>query len=194
MRRWRTLYRELPSSYDWSPTLARRRGGDALARLAGEKWPSVSLVANGRARRDAVRRSRRRGGHDGQQPRTKWTAFNAIAERLDTADATRAGPTGCNVPSRTQRSSNARSRCCARPERTLTTSDAKAGASAWTSDARHRAQSCHLRASRSREQPRSRHAATGSGGVEGTAPSTGRIFFSGLRVVPARAVAMRKGV
>jgi AcrR family transcriptional regulator len=31
---WRSRYGRLPSSYDWSRTHARRRGGDALARLA----------------------------------------------------------------------------------------------------------------------------------------------------------------
>lgn len=34
----------LPSSYDWSRTHARRRGGDALERLAGGAWPSASVV------------------------------------------------------------------------------------------------------------------------------------------------------
>jgi hypothetical protein len=36
MREWRDRYGRLPSSYDWSRTHARRRGGDALARLAQE--------------------------------------------------------------------------------------------------------------------------------------------------------------
>ena len=35
MQAWRELYGRLPTSYDWSRTHARRRGGEALARLAG---------------------------------------------------------------------------------------------------------------------------------------------------------------
>jgi AraC-like DNA-binding protein len=44
MRRWRASYGQLPSSYDWSRTHARRRGGEALARLAEGDWPSASVV------------------------------------------------------------------------------------------------------------------------------------------------------
>ena len=36
--------REVPTSYDWSSTHARRRGGDALARLAQEEWPAARVV------------------------------------------------------------------------------------------------------------------------------------------------------
>jgi hypothetical protein len=45
MHEWRARYGRLPSSYDWSRTHARRRGGDALERLAGREWPSASVVA-----------------------------------------------------------------------------------------------------------------------------------------------------
>ncbi len=41
---WRLRYGRLPSSYDWSRTHARRRGGDALDRLATEVWPAASAV------------------------------------------------------------------------------------------------------------------------------------------------------
>ena len=41
---WRSRYGELPSSYDWSGTHARRRGGEALERLAGGEWPAASVV------------------------------------------------------------------------------------------------------------------------------------------------------
>jgi hypothetical protein len=41
---WRAHYGRLPSSYDWSRTHARRRGGEALARLAHGKWPAASVV------------------------------------------------------------------------------------------------------------------------------------------------------
>jgi len=44
MLEWRTRYGRLPSSYDWSHTHARRRGGDALERLAAERWPAASVV------------------------------------------------------------------------------------------------------------------------------------------------------
>jgi AraC-like DNA-binding protein len=40
MRAWRDRYGDPPSSYDWSRTHARRRGGQALERLADGDWPS----------------------------------------------------------------------------------------------------------------------------------------------------------
>jgi hypothetical protein len=44
MRDWRDLYERLPSSYDWSSTQARRRGGEAVERLALGEWPPASVV------------------------------------------------------------------------------------------------------------------------------------------------------
>jgi AraC-like DNA-binding protein len=44
MCEWRARYGRLPSSYDWSRTHARRRGGEALARLGEGDWPSASVV------------------------------------------------------------------------------------------------------------------------------------------------------
>jgi Homeodomain-like domain-containing protein len=44
MRSWEARHGRLPTSYDWSSTYARRRGGDALARLAEGEWPSASVV------------------------------------------------------------------------------------------------------------------------------------------------------
>lgn len=44
MREWRARYGRLPSSYDWSRTHARRRGGVALERLTGGNWPPASVV------------------------------------------------------------------------------------------------------------------------------------------------------
>jgi AraC-like DNA-binding protein len=41
---WRTRYGRLPSSYDWSMTHARRRGGEARRRLESGGWPSASVV------------------------------------------------------------------------------------------------------------------------------------------------------
>jgi hypothetical protein len=41
---WQARHGRLPSSYDWSRTHARRRGGEALARLAEGDWPSTSVV------------------------------------------------------------------------------------------------------------------------------------------------------
>jgi hypothetical protein len=46
MLRWTTRYGRLPSSYDWSRTHARRRGGEALERLSDRNWPSASVVPN----------------------------------------------------------------------------------------------------------------------------------------------------
>jgi hypothetical protein len=44
MGKWRSCYGRLPSSYDWSRTHARRRGGEALARLNEGVWPAASVV------------------------------------------------------------------------------------------------------------------------------------------------------
>jgi hypothetical protein len=44
MRRWRSLYGAAPSSYDWSRTHARERGGEALARLSAGTWPAPATV------------------------------------------------------------------------------------------------------------------------------------------------------
>jgi hypothetical protein len=41
---WRERYGRLPSSYDWSMTHARHRGGEALERLAAGDWPAASVV------------------------------------------------------------------------------------------------------------------------------------------------------
>ena len=45
MRGWRERYGRLPSSYDWSRTHARARGGEAERRLAEGEWPSPSVVS-----------------------------------------------------------------------------------------------------------------------------------------------------
>jgi hypothetical protein len=45
MLEWRGRYGQLPTSYDWSRTHARRRGGEALQRLAGREWPAASVVS-----------------------------------------------------------------------------------------------------------------------------------------------------
>jgi hypothetical protein len=41
---WEFRHGRLPSSYDWSRTHARRRGGEALRRLNDGGWPSASVV------------------------------------------------------------------------------------------------------------------------------------------------------
>jgi hypothetical protein len=41
---WRRHYGWLPTSYVWSRTHARRRGGEALERLASGEWPAASVV------------------------------------------------------------------------------------------------------------------------------------------------------
>jgi AraC-like DNA-binding protein len=41
---WRALYGRVPSSYDWSRTHARRRGGERLERLSTGDWPSAGVV------------------------------------------------------------------------------------------------------------------------------------------------------
>jgi transcriptional regulator with XRE-family HTH domain len=44
MRAWRARYGAVPSSYDWSRTHARRRGGEPLKRLRAGEWPAPSTV------------------------------------------------------------------------------------------------------------------------------------------------------
>jgi len=44
MLQWHERYGWLPSSYDWSRTHARRRGGDALRRLTEGQCPPASVV------------------------------------------------------------------------------------------------------------------------------------------------------
>jgi hypothetical protein len=41
---WRSRYGRLPSSYDWSRTHARRRGGAALRRLNASSWPAPAVA------------------------------------------------------------------------------------------------------------------------------------------------------
>lgn len=45
MLEWQDRYGWLPSSYDWSRTHARRRGGQALMRLGEGEWPAASVVS-----------------------------------------------------------------------------------------------------------------------------------------------------
>ena len=46
MGEWLSRYGRLPSSYDWSVTHARRRGGEALERLRRGGWPAASVVTD----------------------------------------------------------------------------------------------------------------------------------------------------
>jgi hypothetical protein len=46
MRAWRARYGAARSSYDWSRTHARRRGGEALKRLQAGAWPAPSTVTD----------------------------------------------------------------------------------------------------------------------------------------------------
>jgi hypothetical protein len=46
MLKWRRRYGRLPTSYDWSRTHARRRGGEAPERLARGEWPAASVISN----------------------------------------------------------------------------------------------------------------------------------------------------
>ena len=63
---WRERYGRMPSSYDWSRTHARRRGQDALQRLAAGQWPSASIVSalfgTWTAAREAAAAANRPGG------------------------------------------------------------------------------------------------------------------------------------
>jgi len=55
MGEWREHYGRLPSSYDWSRTHARRRGGAALDRIAEGAWPAASVVSRVFGSWDAAR-------------------------------------------------------------------------------------------------------------------------------------------
>jgi len=44
LRAWRARHGAAPSSYDWSRTHARRRGGEALKRVQAGEWPAPSTV------------------------------------------------------------------------------------------------------------------------------------------------------
>ena len=66
MCEWRALYGRLPSSYDWSRTHARRRGGEALKRLAEGEWPAASVVSRVFGAWAVV--STVAGGNDRQEP------------------------------------------------------------------------------------------------------------------------------
>ncbi len=46
MRAWQERYGKSPSSYDWSRTHARRRGGHALERLEDGEWPAPATVTD----------------------------------------------------------------------------------------------------------------------------------------------------
>jgi AraC-like DNA-binding protein len=73
MRVWQARYGQLPSSYDWSRTHARRRGGRMLERLSEGDWPSASVVTVAcggwrRARADAAEPHPRTTAVDGDAP------------------------------------------------------------------------------------------------------------------------------
>jgi AraC-like DNA-binding protein len=76
MREWSARYGRLPSSYDWSRTHARRRGGDALARLSQGYWPSASSVSS---------------------LFTTWAAARAAALRRESRMTTSTEPAGAEV-------------------------------------------------------------------------------------------------
>jgi hypothetical protein len=46
MGQWLDRFGRLPSSYDWSRTHARRRGGEALRCLEAGEWPPASVVTS----------------------------------------------------------------------------------------------------------------------------------------------------
>jgi hypothetical protein len=62
MLEWRGRYGRLPSSYDWSRTHARRRGGEAVERLVSGKWPAASVVGRAFGSWDAARAAAERVG------------------------------------------------------------------------------------------------------------------------------------
>jgi AcrR family transcriptional regulator len=61
MREWVDRYGRLPSSYDWSRTHVRRRGGEALCRFEDGEWPPASVVSSVFGRWGAAREAARLG-------------------------------------------------------------------------------------------------------------------------------------
>jgi hypothetical protein len=61
---WSARYARLPTSYDWSRTHARRRGGEALERLRSGDWPAASVVTRLFGTRAAARATARRQSHE----------------------------------------------------------------------------------------------------------------------------------
>jgi len=76
-------YGPLPSSYDWSPTHARRRGGEALRRLAGGEWPAPSVSAACSARGPPP--TRRLVGTIGKRRGPVAVAGVVVGQQLDLA-------------------------------------------------------------------------------------------------------------
>ena len=66
---WRRRYGRLPSSYDWSRTHARGRGGEALKRLTEGEWPAASVVSRVFGAWAAAGTAA--GGNDRKEP-TRW--------------------------------------------------------------------------------------------------------------------------
>ena len=66
---WWSRYGRLPSSYDWSRTHARRRGGAALRRLDAGPWPPPAIVSTlfgtWASARDAAASDREKAQHTG---------------------------------------------------------------------------------------------------------------------------------
>ena len=75
MLRWNTRYGRLPSSYDWSSTHARRRGGEPLERLSTDDWPSAGVVTavygSWTAARAAAGEQLVQAGGDDRRPRER---------------------------------------------------------------------------------------------------------------------------
>ena len=91
MREWHTRYDGLPSSYDWSRTHARRRGGEPLERLTTGDWPSASAVTgvygSWEAAQTAAANQIVRTDHDSPSPEALLLSWPGV---LAMADETRA--------------------------------------------------------------------------------------------------------
>ena len=125
MRAWRARYGAAPSSYDWSRTHARRRGGEALKRLQAGEWPapSTSPICTGAGRRPAPTPSAapERPGLNAVVTRTlacAWSSVNGGAEDRRNATAIRlfAAATRASAPGDCW-ARGATARCACRPPR-----------------------------------------------------------------------------
>jgi len=78
---WSARYARLPTSYDWSRTHARRRGGEAVERLRSGDWPAASVVTRLFGTWAAVRAAAEPGGSE--KPATVGDV--AVGQQLDLA-------------------------------------------------------------------------------------------------------------
>lgn len=94
MGEWQERYHRLPTSYDWSRTHARARGGEALARLEGGEWPPASVVT----RRFGSWAAARRGAETPPTPPRRPRAGDIVAGAVRTRALEQGARSGLGFP------------------------------------------------------------------------------------------------